>query len=227
MICQLVRFLLEGLVVDLVAPYVPDMKAPHTQAVAMFKGLPPAPSVLDTIPAEKKYFMAWMAKKLKEEEQQKPGAGLALWKSFLEGVEVPEAIKHAATVDEAVRAIESILPVYDELARLAALPPAEFDAQFPSFKKRTKAANPLAGTLLPSIDQLLAKERRNTVRMEMLLAAVAVAEGGVDKLKDIKDPFGSGPFEYRALEKGFELKSKLLFEGQPVTLTVGARGKAE
>ena len=42
-----------------------------------------------------------------------------------------------------------------------------------------------------------------------------------DKLKDIKDPFANGPFEYRPLAKGFELKSKLLFRDQPVTLTVG------
>lgn len=31
----------------------------------------------------------------------------------------------------------------------------------------------------------------------------------------------SRPFEYQVLDKGFELKSKLMFEGQPVTLKVG------
>jgi hypothetical protein len=40
------------------------------------------------------------------------------------------------------------------------------------------------------------------------------------------DPFGNGPFEYRAWEEGFELKSKLLFKGQAVMLTVG-KGKKE
>ena len=57
--------------------------------------------------------------------------------------------------------------------------------------------------------------------MALFKAALAVVKGGPDKLKDIKDPFGDGPFEYRALDKGFELKSKLLFKGQPVMLTVG------
>ena len=42
-----------------------------------------------------------------------------------------------------------------------------------------------------------------------------------EKLKQIKDPYGDGPFEYQALERGFELKSKLLFEGQPVSLVAG------
>jgi hypothetical protein len=59
--------------------------------------------------------------------------------------------------------------------------------------------------------------------MAMLMAGIAVIESGPDKLKEIKDPFGKGTFEYKALDKGFELKSKLLFEGQPVTLTVGQR----
>jgi hypothetical protein len=54
---------------------------------------------------------------------------------------------------------------------------------------------------------------------------MAVVQGGPDRLKDFKDPFGDGPFEYRALDRGFELKSKLLFRDQPVTLTVGTGKK--
>jgi hypothetical protein len=75
--------------------------------------------------------------------------------------------------------------------------------------------------LLPDIAELLAKQQRNETRMAMLLASVAVVESGPEALKDIKDPFGNGPFEYRALDKGFELKYKLTYENKPVTLTVG------
>ena len=57
--------------------------------------------------------------------------------------------------------------------------------------------------------------------MALFKAALAVVKGGPDQLEAIKDPFGDGPFEYRNLEKGFELKSKLLFKGQPVALMVG------
>ena len=116
-----------------------------------------------------------------------------------------------------------LLPVYDELERLISLPPDQFDAQYPAFKERTKANNPLAGVFLPAVDQLLAKERRSEARMAMLLAAIAYVDGGEAKLKAIKDPFGSGPFEFRALDKGFELKSKYVYEGQPVTLAIGQR----
>jgi hypothetical protein len=225
MICVLVRFGIEGQVVDLVAPYVPEIKAGHTQAAAMFEGMPKAPSVKETLPVEKKYFVEWMIGKLKEEEKREPGAGLKLWKNFLMGSDVPDAVKDVATVDEAARLIAEILPVYDDLAKLAALPKEEFDAQYPEFKQKTKAARPLAGVIVPAVDELLAKERRNDVRLAMLLAATAVAESGPEKLKEFKDPFGDGPFEYRALDQGFELKSKLQYDDKPVTLTVGRRSQ--
>ncbi len=223
MITVLVRQLIEGLTVDVVAPYVPDMKSPHSQAVEMFEALPAAPRVRQTIGAEKKLFIEWMIKKLKDEEQRQKGAGLALWQNFLKGTDVPESIKQVTTIDEAIRMIEQILPLYDEMAKLVALPKDQFDAQYPAFKQKAKADYPLAGTVLPSVDQLLAKEQRGDARMAMLLAAIAFVEGGADKLKAIKDPFGDGPFEYKALDRGFELKSKLHFEGQPVTLVVGQR----
>ena len=59
-------------------------------------------------------------------------------------------------------------------------------------------------------------------RAAMLKAAVAVAAGGAEKIKDFRDPYGQGPFEYKALPQGFELQSKLTVEGKPVTLKVGA-----
>jgi len=69
-------------------------------------------------------------------------------------------------------------------------------------------------------------QRRSEVRMAMLLAAVAVVEGGPEKLAGIKDPFGDGPFGYRKLDSGFELSSKLLEKDKPVTLAIGQKKKA-
>lgn len=118
------------------------------------------------------------------------------------------------------------LPLYDQLAKMTALPWKEFDAQYPDFVKKAKAANPLAGYLLPAMDKVVAAERRHQTQIALFKAALAVVQDGPDKLKEIKDPFGDGPFEYRTLEKGFALKSKLLFKGQPVMLTVG-KGKKQ
>ena len=46
---------------------------------------------------------------------------------------------------------------------------------------------------------------------------------GREWLNEFKDPFGTGPFEFRPLHHAFELRSKLLFRDQPVSLTVGQR----
>jgi hypothetical protein len=90
----------------------------------------------------------------------------------------------------------------------------------------TKAANPLAATFIHPMVSNVGFERRSQTQMALFKAAVAVVQDGPDKLKSIKDPAGNGPFEYRVTNKGFELKSKLLFLGKPVMLTVG-NGKKE
>jgi hypothetical protein len=221
MIALLVRLLIEGIAVDTVAPYLPEIKTTYSEAVAMFDAMPPAVTLAESIRFEKKWMGGWIVPHLKAEEQRQKGAGLELWKKFLDQ-DAPASLKNI-TLDEVIKLVEEGLPVYDDLARLAALPNDQFDVQYPPFKQKIKAEHPLAALLLPAIDSIRAKEQRHQARMAMLLAGIAVAESGPDKLKEIKDPFGAGPFEYRALDKGFELKSKLQFEGQPVTLTIGQR----
>jgi len=63
--------------------------------------------------------------------------------------------------------------------------------------------------------------RRADARLALFKAAVAVARGGPAALKDVKDPFGDGPFAYKAADGGFELTSKLRFNGEPVSQAVG------
>ncbi len=68
-------------------------------------------------------------------------------------------------------------------------------------------------------------ERRAQTQRELFKAALAVVQGGPDSLKNFRDPFGNGPFEYRRLDQGFELRSSLVVNGMPVTLTVGQAKK--
>ena len=218
---RLVGYLIEDLAIELVAPYVLEHKAPYPQALAMFESLPPAATLPQTILVEKKYMCQWAIDKLKEEERRKKGAGLELWKKFLDGAPDAEALAKIDNLEEVLKRIEEALPVYDELAGIAALPKAEFEARYPKFKEEAKGKNPVVGVLLPAVDKVLAKDHRHRARFALLFAAIAVAQDGPEKLKEIKDPYGDGPFEYKALDKGFELRSKLIFEGQPVTLMAG------
>ena len=221
LIARLVGILIEDLAIDLIAPHIIEHKAPYPQAVGMFETLPPAATLSQTILIEKKYMCQWAIDKLKEEEKRKPGAGLELWKKFLDGAPNADELLKIDDVEEVIQRIEEALPVYDELAGIAALPKHEFEARYPKFKEEAKAKNPVVGVLLPAVDKVLEKDHRHKARFALLFAAIAVVQDGPQKLKEIKDPYGDGPFEYQALDKGFELKSKLLFEGQSVTLVAG------
>ncbi len=224
MICLLVRLAIEGFVIEAVAPYVPEIKASYTQSKAAFDSLPPAATLLDTISTEKKYMAGWIITHIKHEEARQPGSWRNLWQNLLSGdgeTKIPDSVKNIATIGEALKMVEDLLPVYDQVAHYLSLPNEQFDKEYSAFKEKLKATQPFAGVLLPSIDQIRAKEQRGQAKLELLLAGIAVVEGGPEKLKEIKDPFGSGPFEYQALNKGFELKSKLMFDGKPVTLKIG------
>jgi hypothetical protein len=59
----------------------------------------------------------------------------------------------------------------------------------------------LAGSVLPNLGQFALAERRARARRALFEAALAVVQGGPAKLTNIKDPFGKGPFAYRALDK--------------------------
>lgn len=221
MISLLVRYVIEDTVVDLVAPYIPELKTPYSESVSIFETLPAEVPMSQTILTERDFIAVWLIKHLQGAEQAKKGSWKAIWTQIFSDTDTPDSIKQIATLDEAQKMLEDLVPVYDKLKTIVALPKAEFDAQYTEFKQTATAANPLASALLPAVDKFLGQEQRNQARMAMLSAAIIVAQEGPNKMKDIKDPFGSGPFEYQALEKGFELKSALIVEGKPVTLTLG------
>ena len=102
-----------------------------------------------------------------------------------------------------------------ELAKIADLSPDEFAKKIKTIK------NPLIkiqGPVLQRSCYIYAAVRAKTA---MLKAAIAIRLGGKDKIKSTKDPYGDGPFRYKATKEGFELSSKLMMDGKPVTLTVG------
>jgi hypothetical protein len=222
MLCILVRYLIEATAIDVVAPYLPELRSLSPRIVASYEALPAGATFEQAyLTMEKRYSVQWLIRRLREAEARKPGGWRDAWDSAFVGEEGRNFAKTIGTFEQAIKQVEDLLPVCDQMARLVVLPREEFDAQYPAFKAKTKAAHPLAGLLLTAPDNVLATAHRNEARMAMLRAAMAVVEGGPDRLKDFKDPLGDGPFEYRALGKGFELRSKLLVRDLPVTLSVG------
>jgi hypothetical protein len=224
LVSTIVRYGIESLAIDAVTPHLPKMNADHAEAAAMFASLPQATTVRQSVFAEKKFFAEWIIRKLKDAEQTRKGSWRELWVA-LAAPEMPDSLKGVDTYEQATKMMEDFLPVYDELATLVDLPKGEFDSKYPPFAERARSISPVADLLLPAMDKTLGVTRRGDARAAMLLAAIAVVEGGPEKLAGIKDPYGDGPFAYRALGEGFELTSKLVVDGKPVTLTVGDKTK--
>jgi hypothetical protein len=225
---HLVGYRIEAMAIEAAAPYLPELKRDLPEAASAILAAPSGgPSLAQMVLVEKQIMPVWFIHELKEAEQHEPGSWQRVWKevfSVTEGQE-PDFRPDARTLEQAVKMLEDSLPYWDRLARLMALPWKELDAQLPEFFKKTKAENPMAAYFLPAMGKAVAAQRRAQTQWALFKAALVVVEGGQDRLKDIPDPYGDGPFEYRALDRGFELKSKLLSGGKPVTLMVGQRKK--
>jgi hypothetical protein len=226
LIDQLVGYAIEAIAIQAAAPHLPGAKDALGDLAAAIDGLPPRTTVARSLELENESFLSWMIRKLKETEKEKPGSWQTLWKEVLgaggDGVK-SEAATSVQSFDEAIKLTEGLLPMYAELGKLTELPAKEFDAKYPEFAKKAQAENKLAKEVLPAVDHVMASRRRADVRLAMLKAAIAIVQHGPDTVKETKDPFGDGPFEYKATNGGFELKSKLTIKDQPVTLVVGKK----
>jgi hypothetical protein len=226
-----VGYRIEAYAIEAAAPYLPELKSVIPKdASAVLDTLPAGPTLRQMILGEKQTGLIWLINELKEAEKRKVGGWQGVWKNYvdvpwLEG-ETQNLVRSVKTSEQAIRMLEDVLPFYDELAKVIALPWREFDGQYPELVKNTKTADPLGGFDRPKqMDAILGRERRYQAQTALFKAALAVVQEGPNKLRDIKDPFGDGPFEYSALDTGFELKSKLLDHDKPVRLTVGQRMK--
>jgi hypothetical protein len=228
---NLVGYAIQTTAIEAAAPYLSDLKPIlPPDAPALLNALPAGPTLPQVVLMEKQLGALWMVRVLKEAEERREGAWQGTWKELCDamimGNEGEESrnrgiVPPVKTFAQAVQMLEDLLPLYDELARLSALPWNEFDARYPAFVAQVKAAGPLARFVLPNMDQIVPAARRNQVRVALFQAALAVVQEGSEALRRFQDPSGGGPFAYRALDKGFELKSKLLHHGKPVTLAVG------
>jgi hypothetical protein len=221
MICLLVNYVLEDLVVDLIAPYVPELKVSHAEAVAMYNVLPTPATLAEAIEHEKKIMGPSIIRQMREADKRKAGAWREAWNQMLQGSEASDSVKNVGSLGQAEALLDECFSEYDRMAQLVQLPQPEFETQYSEFERRIKEANALGAVLLPSINKLVARERSRTARMQLLLAAIAVVESGPESLANFKDPFGDGPFTYEKLADGFQLGSQFLLEGQPVTVKFG------
>ncbi len=222
---------IETYAIEAASPYLPELKPVISEAASsVLETLPAGPTLEQMVLGEKQTGLMWLIQELKEAEQHQKGSWQGVWKKYVDDPwlesQYRDSVQSVKTFEQAIKMLEDLLPFYDELAKVMALPWKEFDARYPELVKNAKVADPLGGFDRPKqMDGIIARERRYQAQMALFKAGLAIVQGGPDKLKEIQDPFGEGPFGYRALDKGFELKSKLLYHEKPVTLTVGQRSQ--
>jgi hypothetical protein len=111
---------------------------------------------------------------------------------------------------------------YDELARILGLPHAEVEPALAEFNKRLQANRSnhiLSGLALPAVGACYNREAQIVAERSMLATAIQMQLEGRPKAMKSRDPFGDGPFEVSETASGIELKSKLIVDKKPVTLT--------
>jgi hypothetical protein len=224
MVSMLVDYAVEHVAIDATARLLPDLDAAGLRRVAeRLDTLPPAATLERAFDTEQRHFGGWAIRWLKDLERA--GAKDMLAKVQALVGPSPDSEEILKLVDDAsaarlVQALEALDPFFDEQRRLVVLPRDRFLAQWPAAQKK-QSANPVARVMLPVTTKIVDARDRYRARFAMLKAAVAVVRDGQAALAKHPDPFGSGPFEYKALPQGFELRSKLTLEGKAVTLTVG------
>jgi hypothetical protein len=137
-----------------------------------------------------------------------------------------ELLEESGGTGEGVRKFaEAMRPGAALLAKTLDLPPDQVSREFEREEKKL-AGNPVYTRLFaPVLQNVRDRQARITVRRALLSAALAIQLDGESALKNHPDPVVGGAFERVAFEGGFELRSKWKRDDQPLTLTVGRRGK--
>jgi hypothetical protein len=228
-----VRYGIEDMAITVVASHLPEMdRATLDHLAVVLEPLPGDDSFKRVWPAKSEYVVGWAFAQVGRIERQAAGDE-AKW---------AEGLLKLRTVfggnnDEALRALGNNVPrpaqlrasldavneMLADLEKVTDLPTADQDERLAGVANRLRR-DPVARLMLGDPKDAFAARRRWQTRHVLLKAAVAVAGGGEAAVKEKRyaDPFGDGaPFEYRKTENGFDLRSKLTFRGEAVTLSVG------
>ncbi len=152
-----VGYRIETYAIEAAAPYLPQLKPIIPEAASdVLDTLPAGPTLQQVVLGEKRTGLMWLIQELNKAEQHKEGSWRVVWHNY---IDVPwqesqyrDSIQSVKTFEQAVKMLEDLLPFYDELAKLIALPWREFDARYPNLVKNAKVADPLCGFDRPDPD---------------------------------------------------------------------------
>jgi hypothetical protein len=228
LIAILVQDAIEQMTINVAAANLSGVKSPALQGFSnRLSQLPPGGSMKESaVGIERQFGLDWLIDQLKS---VKPDEN---WQDRIAGIigagegtpTLQDLIKSSGgDVQNVIKRLEASRPYYEQMLPLFDLPPEQFHPRAEALYKQF-ATDPWGKMMLPDYTKVYDKHMSAEVRLAMLRAAVAMAEGGPNALKNSKDPVGGAAFEYHTTPNGFELRSKLTIDGKSVTLTVGPTG---
>jgi hypothetical protein len=230
-ICMLVQYLIQNSAIETIAHVLPEFDRTSLDELARRLDAISADDMMrQAWQNQSKYTIDWVVARLRRDAQETKGdqakwvervLALPLAEDKIEefkkiGVPPPEKL---------IPRIELLKTFFKQMEVVTDLPFAEQDAKLAELEN-SFATDEVGKLVVPRQGKILQTRRRWQARRTMLNAAVAVQREGEGALKDARyaDPFGSGPFVYRKTDGGgFELQSRLTFDGKPVTVTVGGK----
>lgn len=218
----LVQYRIEAMAIDLAADHLSSLDtSARVKLAERLRNLPASGRIEECVRGERQFFIGHLIKALKAADPNSDWVNkIFVSTGALNDEEARAAIAAAGGTPESVlKCLIELDPIYDKLAQAIALPPDQSHAQFELLKKEFET-NPMGKRFLPPLLVSCDQAARARARFVMLQAAIAVSLEGPDKLKEYPDPAGGGPFKYRPLAKGFELRSAVMYEDQPVVLIV-------
>jgi hypothetical protein len=234
MISLLVRYNIEQLAIDTLARHLDKMDRPTLNELAKALEAIPAPDEVKRVfPTESKYFIGWVLERLDQMEKESSGDAAkwsqavlsSKWLSEEDAAELRRVgVPPPAEMKAALGSAKQLLV---EEERISERPVAEQDPWLAAIQTRF-GGSPIMQKFVASQQKSFLTRRAWQARHAMLKAAVGVKRDGEAALQDEKhaDPFGDAPFIYRKTDGGgFELQSKLVVDGKPVTLALGAPKK--
>ena len=226
MISILVQYAVEQMSADLLARHLSKLSPEELDHLAEFLDKQPAGDRMREVWAtETRYMVDWVGERLKETAGAGDDWGERVLAMPLFAGEFADKLKAAGVppLEEMLKQLEPIREHHRAMEQVMDLPPAEQDARLAELARTAPRHNLLYSLLIPSANRVVTARRKAHATRALLRAAVAVQRGGPERLKDaaLADPFGQGPFAYRKTGGGFELESKVTFDGKPVVLVVG------
>ena len=223
-ISYLVQLAVERVAIDALAGHLAGLEPAALERLERrLNDLPPGGSLEAAMRSESESFTGWAITRLGQLKDADPWKQqvLGVMTSGGDGPDLDALIAASGGNREGVRRqFEALQGYFEKLDRILPLRREQFAKELAALDKQFES-NPLAKAVLPSVQKAYDRDAVGRTRMTLLRAAVAVARGGPERAKAFKDAGGS-PVEYRATDDGFELRSKVLNEGQPVVLK--ARG---